>query len=240
MQRLTSVPALLRQTMGRSGRNACTAALSVALVPATAAAAAPAASAIRYVGQGFTVPGNFSFALPVACPAGTRIVGNSFRRGIAFCPADRYAFGGSGYFVTTNGQKRPAAFNNVVNAPTDGGNGWWYSATPQDNSDTLEVVVQCAPKTGRDYILRNSVLVNGDEPRDGNFFIDSVYATCPAGYVPISGGFYISSFNSQEATPAFVYYSVPVNHNAGPIDSWFVQASAEVGKSIFAKAQCIF
>jgi hypothetical protein len=78
--------------------------------------------------------------------------------------------------------------------------------------------------------------------QDANSYV-SGYATCPAGYTAISGGFYISNPDGSEATPGNVIWSVPATNGpasqAGTNDSWYVAGTAPVNTKVVALAQCV-
>jgi hypothetical protein len=159
----------------------------------------------------------------------------SFKHGAGWCPAGRYVFGGAGYFVGTDGRFKPAAFNNVSNAPSANGTGWTFAGVAPDSGDLLVIVQQCAPKVGRDFLVQTGFLV-----QPGSSGRVSGYSTCPSGYTPIAGGYHISNPDGSEATPGNVTYSEATNRNASHFDSWFVSGGADVGKKVAALVQCIF
>jgi hypothetical protein len=157
-----------------------------------------------------------------------------FRQGVIRCQPGYYAFGGGGYFTTADDNRILWDANHGTNAPTADGNGWTFAGLAPSVAHKLVVVTQCAPRTGRDFLVQF-----GNSARDSNTLTGS-YADCPAGYTAIAGGFYISNSDGSVSDSATPIWSVPTSHAATGRSSWFAAAASPAGTKVVALAQCAF
>jgi hypothetical protein len=189
-------------------------------------------------------PANFAYLTITCAPASQftdvivvqtndhRLAAGSFAREVSRCPAGYYAFGGGGYFSSSGVGQQGAAYSNSSNAPSADGNAWTFSGVIPVGANTATVITQCAPRTGRDWVVQF-----GPASTDPNS-VTSAYVDCPSGYRAVAGGFYVSNPNGSEAFPAAVIWSVPANHIAG-INSWYASGYAPVNTKVVALAQCL-
>jgi hypothetical protein len=161
---------------------------------------------------------------------GTRA--GQFSQDVGRCPAGYYAFGGGGYFSSSGTGFMPSGSNNVTNAPSADGNGWTFAGVAPQGADTMEIHIECAPRTGHDTLVQF-----GNISTNANTAVSS-YADCPSGYTAVAGGFYISNPNGSPATPGSAVWTVPTSHSAG-ISSWYASGYAPVGTKMVALAQCL-
>lgn len=168
----------------------------------------------------------------VAQTSDHRVRPGNFARGVSRCPAGYYAFGGGGYFSSSGSGQQPSAFSNSSNAPSADGNAWTFSGVAPPGTNTLTVVTQCAPRTGRDFVVQFGPVSTGANS------VTSAYVDCPAGFTAVTGGFYVSNPDGSEAFPTTVTWSVPASHIAG-ISSWFASGYAPVNTKVVALAQCL-
>jgi hypothetical protein len=158
--------------------------------------------------------------------------GDSLRTGTVRCPAGMYGFGGGGFFLTSAGQLSTNPVGMSANTPTPPGDGWFFASTNPVASDRLIVTTRCAPKTGRDRIVRSEG--SAQDPAPG------LYANCPAGFTALSGGV---ALRRPELTPApgTIAFTVPAEFTGGTgFRRWFASAqSGVVGSRVVVTAQCV-
>jgi hypothetical protein len=155
-----------------------------------------------------------------------------FTQDVVRCPAGYYAFGGGGFFSNSGTGFMPSGFNNVTNTPSADGNGWTFAGVAPPSANTMEIDVQCAPRTGHDTLVQF-----GNTSTNVNTVVSS-YADCPSGYTAVAGGFYISNPNGSVGTPGNAIWTLPTSHSAG-ISSWYASGYAPVGTKMVALAQCL-
>lgn len=188
-------------------------------------------------------PANFAFITITCAPSSQftdvssvqtndhRFKAGDFAASLTRCPAGYYAIGGGGYFSTSGVNIQGSAFSNSSNAPSADGNAWTFSGVMPPGANTLNVVAECAPRTGRDVIRQF-----GPASTSTNT-LTSAYADCPAGYTVVAGGFYVSNPDGSEAHPASVIWSVPTSHNG--VSAWYASGYAPVNTKVVALSQCL-
>jgi hypothetical protein len=156
----------------------------------------------------------------------------SFRQGIVRCRPGYYAFGGGGYFTTTDNDRILVGFNNSANAPTGDGTGWIFAGTAPSNAHRLVVVTQCAPPRSNGSAL----LVQSGTVSTNRLAPISSLVTCPSGFRTIAGGFYVANPDGSVSSSADVQQSM--ESTVSGTRSWFVIGSSPPGTKLVALAQC--
>jgi hypothetical protein len=160
--------------------------------------------------------------------------GTGLTRGRASCPAGMRAFGGGGYWRTATGVSSSGKmYSNTV---TFDGTGWTFSGATTNPTDRLTVITQCAPLPGS-HVLTNQGPLGPDihNPR--------VRVDCDAGYLPISGGAFLST-NAYAESPGVIGYSHQprlTDPTSPYIFGWHVYGyrSSSATNWILAVAQCV-
>ena len=151
-----------------------------------------------------------------------------FSQGISQCPAGYFAFGGGGYFSAGTRDVQGAASSNSTNSPSADGTAWTYAGVaPPGVRRALVTVTQCAPRTGRDFLVQF-----GNTSTDGNRETSN-FVDCPSGYTAIAGGFYASRPDGSLATPA------SAEDSSGLGGRWFVRGFTPTNTKLVALAQCL-
>ncbi|HEY6798458.1 MAG TPA: hypothetical protein VI248_27580 [Kineosporiaceae bacterium] len=176
--------------------------------------------------------------------------GGKYLRDVAQCPGGYYAFGGGGYF-TGNASGFEGAYWIIGNGPTPDGSGWAFTAQAPPDGQTMVVEAQCAPRAGQTFLnLTGTSTVPEPDPNNRTYEQRTAYADCPAGYTPISGGWYIATAPlSQQAYPvdAQNYIGTTSWSVGGPQTSdsstgrlaWYANATVMAGDSLEVLVQCI-
>ncbi|MBO3751769.1 hypothetical protein J5X84_37340 [Streptosporangiaceae bacterium NEAU-GS5] len=150
-----------------------------------------------------------------------------FAHSLAKCPAGYYAFGGGGYFRKGTGPFRGSTADNVSNAPSADGTKWTFAGTMPSDTDTMMIITQCAPKTGKDFLVQFGNVSTSPTTKVGSF------VNCPSGYTAIAGGYYISNPDGSEARPGTIQVSKPL------LNGWAVSGLAPANTKMVALAQCL-
>jgi hypothetical protein len=164
----------------------------------------------------------------------------SYYREVASCPAGSYAFGGGGSFGAA-GSGSLETTDVQENSPTSDGSGWEFTAWAPDGAGYLTVLTHCAHKTGHDFMAHAVTDLGQANPLQ----TVTAYATCPAGYQVISGGYRLEyanglTFPARGAQPAIVAWTIPVaNSPAAGGSAWYANVSVPVDSRVIVSAQCV-
>jgi hypothetical protein len=152
-----------------------------------------------------------------------------FFEGIGRCPAGYYAFGGGGYFSVSGSGFLGAAGSNSTNGPSADGNAWTFSGIVPSSANEQVTLIECAPRTGRDFVVQFGDVVTNPF-REATSFVD-----CPAGYTAVSGGFYASNLDGSVVNGA----SVKQTDRGGGTGRWFIAGFTQANTKLVALAQCV-
>lgn len=146
------------------------------------------------------------------------------RRAVVYCPAGMRAFGGGGYFLTTDNHCSNAASGLVENTVTAAGTGWTVRAYTTAATDRLIVTTHCAPLAGS-YIPQAGV-------RAPPFSAGYVSARCAIGYTVLSGG--VTFVNPNNTEGSGVVFSSWTSAGGVGVNGYAVDDSL-----LTARAQCV-
>jgi hypothetical protein len=155
----------------------------------------------------------------------------TFSEGISRCPAGYFGFGGGGAYFANGTGIVGAAASNTTNAPSADGSAWTYAGVAPAGATMQEVIIQCAPRTGHDFLVQfGPVATSSLLPTIG-------VVTCPTGYTAIAGGFYVSNLNGSVSAVGNVQRS----SLRGSPDTWIAIGWISIDTTkMVALAQCLF